>query len=287
VAKNKEEKLTLGGTLRYLWRMAKLHVWPPEVAGTRNWKTIENGIWLAAEDSQVKRLNLGKILFVPEMFGEDEKGELNMRRQAQLGEMASRDLGKERTSLMFLVAEYEAIVVTPNGHNLIVKQMPGFSFQMQDGLLDQFNQAFANELLTVRHNPENVHLMIIALFKFNPGASPTLTKMDCMLVNENWLPFENDNDKQIIDELTTTNRRFHMPLRSDCPRPNIILTDAVPSQTALYIIPAGVKKEYYAQRTMQAAESRYLDWYWEPANSKEHRPFPISRDEAKKQGLRS
>jgi hypothetical protein len=249
-------------SLRSVWREAGLHQFAPECSGTRNWEIVARS--LTAVTNSYPR----DLWFVVN-FSKEEKNKIarKLRRSANRD---LQDLPNNWNPFIPVIAEYESLCQK-------ISQMSDFPLQMNDGFQDEINEAFAKELCFVRDDPENMHLMIYALFATYRGALPIIGAMDCMMVNENWLPFENAFDKQVIDELTAANRHFEVNLSFDCPRPSIILTDTSKADTALYITPEGVEEEYSAQREKQVDESNYFDWLWDPASGKEHIPFPPSK----------
>ena len=277
------KKLTMRATLHYLWTQAELHKWAPGFAGKRNWVMVSSRIHAAIQKKTTKGFLLSDVLFVPEAFKAEAKNEIAARRLAKLSKIASGDSGKKR--LMLLIAEFKEIQHTPYGHNFVAKHMPDFPFLMEEKFLGDFSKTFKSELEMLRSNA-NCHLMTIATFSFSDMGVASLKKMGVMLVNENWLPFEDSYEKQIIDALSAKGRRFEIILRFnqrfDRPRPSIILKDAAPKITALYIIPKGVNEEYYGQRLEQASNCKYLDWSWEPALGDPYSPLPISMEEADK-----
>jgi hypothetical protein len=104
------------------------------------------------------------------------------------------------------------------------------------------------------------------------------------MVDENWLPFEDMYEKRIIDALTSGHRRFDKLLRfntpSNYPQPSVVLRDAAPKTTALYIVHEGADEAYYKHLDEQAAKSKYLTWRWDLAQDAIP-PLPISMEEAK------
>jgi hypothetical protein len=109
--------------------------------------------------------------------------------------------------------------------------------------------------------------------------------MDVMMVDENWLPFEDMYEKQIIDALTAGQRRFDKLLRFNTPpsypQPSVVLRDAAPKTTALYIVHPDADETYYKHLDAQSEKSKYLTWYWDLARDSIP-ALPISMEEAKR-----
>jgi Protein of unknown function (DUF1173) len=225
---------------------------------------------------------LADILFIPEPFRVEAKDDIAARRLATLSKIASGESGKKR--LMLLIAEYKELQRTHYGHNFIAKHMPDFPLLMDDSILKRFSKAFSGEFEMLRAHP-NFHLMTIGTFSFSDLGIASLKKMDVMMVDENWLPFEDMYEKQIIDALTAGRRRFDKMLRfntpSNYPQPSVVLRDAAPKTTALYVVHEGADEAYYKHLDEQAAKSKYLTWRWDLAQDSIP-ALPISMEEANK-----
>jgi Protein of unknown function (DUF1173) len=153
---------------------------------------------------------------------------------------------------------------------------------MDDSIFKRFSKAFSGELEILRAHP-NFHLMTIGTFSFSDLGIASLKRMDVMLVDENWIPFEDMYEKQIIDALTAGQRRFDKILRFNTPpnypQPTVVLRDAAPKATALYIVHASADEAYYRHLDAQVLKSKYLTWLWDLA-ANAIPPLPISREEA-------
>jgi hypothetical protein len=97
------KRLTLRGTLHYLWEEAGFNRWFPAMAGKRNWYTIHQHLLLAAEGKLSKGKPLSDTLFVPQPFFVDRKAEIAHRRWERLTKVAAADKGPR--DLMLLIAE--------------------------------------------------------------------------------------------------------------------------------------------------------------------------------------
>jgi hypothetical protein len=67
---------------------------------------------------------------------------------------------------------------------------------------------------------------------------------------------------------------------SSYPQPSVVLRDAAPKTTALYIVHEGADEAYYKHLDEQATKSKYLTWRWDLAQDAIP-PLPISMEEAK------
>jgi Protein of unknown function (DUF1173) len=68
-------KLSLRGTLHYLWEQARFNKWSPGMAGKRNWFVIRKYLYEAAKDKTAKNIsNENGHLMVVGTFGINESG---------------------------------------------------------------------------------------------------------------------------------------------------------------------------------------------------------------------
>jgi hypothetical protein len=184
---------------------------------------------------------------------------------------------------MLLIAEFKELQHTQYGHNFIAKHMPDFPLLMDESIFKRFSKAFSGELEILRAHP-TFHLMTIGTFSFSELGIASLKRMDVMMVDENWLPFEDMYERRIIGALTAGRRRFDKLLRfntpSNYPQPTVILRDAAPKTTALYIVHSDADEAYYQHLDEQAEKSKYLTWRWDLTQDAIP-PLPISMEEAK------
>jgi hypothetical protein len=96
-------KLTLRGTLHYLWEEAGFNRWAPNMAGKRSWYVIRKYLMQAAEDKMAKGASLADILYIPESFNAEKKNEITQRRIAHMGKAAATVKGSRR--LMIVIGE--------------------------------------------------------------------------------------------------------------------------------------------------------------------------------------
>ncbi|MDF6865560.1 DUF1173 domain-containing protein, partial [Escherichia coli] len=100
-------KLTLRGTLHYLWEEAGFTRWAPTMAGKRSWYVIRKYLLQAAEDKTAKGASLAGMLYMPESFNAEKKNEITQRRLAQMMRIATPEKGTRR--LMLVVGEVKEL----------------------------------------------------------------------------------------------------------------------------------------------------------------------------------
>jgi hypothetical protein len=115
-------KLTLRGTLHYLWDEAGFNRWAPTMAGKRSWYVIRKYLLQAAEDKTAKGASLAGMLYMPESFNAEKKNEITQRRLAQMMRIATPEKGARR--LMLVVGEVKELAQSRYGHKIVLKHLP-------------------------------------------------------------------------------------------------------------------------------------------------------------------
>ena len=260
------KRLTLRGTLHYLWEEARLNRWFPAMAGRRNWFVIQKHLMLAADAKEAKRAPLKTLLYIPEFFDSERKAEIRQRRLARLAPIAQSG-GKQ---LMLLIAEVSKIEKGRFGYVLIAKHLPDFTFSMSEDLNKSYEKIFA-KVLGLWNFVQNSHLVAIATFAMTPAGTPEIQEISTMLTTANWLPIENSYDNELIELLTEQKRSFVKTLRYNLskeePIATAMLTDVQPEGCALYISLGQLDKDGPTPEMVEElmSSSLYPSWLWEPA----------------------
>ncbi|MDN4572001.1 hypothetical protein DBB29_00700 [Pandoraea cepalis] len=275
--KSDGKKLTLRGALHYLIDQAGLSRWSPAMAGKRNWYIFRKYLLEAAADKAVKGNALGNNLFVPESFSLERKSEINQRRNELFAQLKVSE--RSARKLMILVAEVKEFAPARFGKKLIVKHMPDSFFMLDDALYKRLDKRFHAEMaLWSAH--EGSHLMIAATFGVGPEGIAGLEEASLVLTNENWIPYETTDEKELLNALN--GRRYVKGLRynlpSTKPLASVVLADTEPP-TALYIIPSDVDEAFTEELETLQQESNVASWNWAPANEPMP-PLPAPRSSA-------
>lgn len=256
-------KLTLRGTLHYLWEEAGFNRWAPTMAGKRSWYVIRKYLLQAAEDKTAKGASLAGMLYIPESFNADKKNEITQRRLAQMMRIATPEKGTRR--LMLVVGEVKEIGPSRYGHKIVLKHLPDCHFMMNDDIHKRLLKRFEVEL-GLWDALEGTHLMMIGTFSIGATGVASLEEIALMCVTENWIPFESTFEKMVLDALTQQNRRFMKGMRYNLPstRPLAcaVASDTEPEPTAMYVLPPGASEDYAAAVDELIAESKLPSWKW-------------------------
>lgn len=268
-------KLTLRGTLHYLWEEAGFNRWAPTMAGKRSWYVIRKYLLQAAEDKTAKGASLAGMLYIPESFNAEKKNEITQRRMAQMMRIATPEKGTRR--LMLVVGEVKEIAQSRYGHKIVLKHLPDCHFMMNDDIHKRLLKRFDVEL-GLWDALEGTHLLMIGTFGIGATGVASLEEVALMCVTENWIPFESTFEKMALDALTQQNRRFMKGMRYNLPstRPLAcaVASDTEPEPTAMYVVPPGATEDYVAAVDDLIAESKLPSWKWE-AGDAPMPPLPV------------
>lgn len=260
--KTEGTKLTLRGTLHYLWEQAGFHKWAPSMQGKRSWYTIRKFLMHAAENKTAKGTGLADILYIPETFSMEKKDQLAQQRTAQMLKIATPKNGASR--LMILVGEVKEIAPSRYGHKIICKHMPDYHFMLNDDIHKRLRKRFENEL-ALWDAIEGTHLMVIGTFSVGVTGVASIEEAALMTVTENWIPFEHTFEKMVLDKLTVENRRFFKGMRynlaSNRPLASAVLSDTE-QPVAMYVLPPTASDEYAGALNNLIEESKLQAWVW-------------------------
>lgn len=271
-------KLSLRGVLHYLWEDAGFNRWSPAMDGKRSWAVLRRHLLHAAETKRAKGMNLAEAIYMPEPFVPDDKEQITQRRMAMLTALSA--VGTARR-LMVCIAEVKQIEKSRFGHRVIFKQLPDCHFMMNDDLTRRLSKRFNVELGLWDHFDES-RLVMVGTFGVGGNGVPTLEEVALMIVTDNWIPFDNVNEKYLLDKLTSHKRSFIKGLRYNLPSSQplacAVLTDTHPKATAMYVAPPGASDDYVQTTQTLIAESELGVWEW-PPNVPNMPPLPDINDE--------
>ena len=233
------KRLTLRGTLHYLWEQAGFHKWSPAMSGKRNWYVIRKFLLQAAQAKFAKGQALNDLLYIPEPFSLEHKDEIVQRRTALMAKLAAAAKNRSH-SLMMLIAEVKEISAARYGYKLVAKHLPDFYFTMNEDIYKRLRNRFEREL-SLWDATEESHLILIGTFAVNVTGVASLEESAIMVVNHEWIPIEHTYDNLLIEKLGAGKRRFAKGLRynlgSKRPLASVVLSDTEPTAVAMYIVP--------------------------------------------------
>lgn len=256
-------KLTLRGLLHFLWGEAGFNRWSPAMEGKRSWYVVRKYLLQATENKTTKGLPLASILYLPESFSVEQADQIEQRRIDTCAAAVAHDKGPRR--LMLVVGEVKEIVPSRYGHKLVLKHLATHPLMLHDDLYARLCKRFALEL-ELWDALEDSHLVMIATFGLGSTGISHVEELALMNVDDNWIPFENGFEKELVTRMTRAKRRFIKSLRYNLPstRPLAcaVALDALPTPVAMYVIPPGAGAEYQTALQALQSESNLPSWVW-------------------------
>jgi hypothetical protein len=245
--KGETSKLSIRSLLHFLWDQAHLTHWHPAMHGKRSWATVFKCLTRGAQGKYTKGLHLPSTLYVPEPFYVDRKAEIAQRRSALL---ASPDNSNRPGQKLFIaIGEIKQVEPARYGRKIILKQAADFPFMLSSDLNKRLEKVYKDEVSLWNAFPEN-HLVIIATFSVGSTGVANIEEMALMLADEQWLPFSNVDERNLLETLVAGGRRFVKGLRYNLPtsRPlaSVILSDTLEKHTAVYMVPGNASEAYMA-----------------------------------------
>lgn len=256
-------KLTLRGTLHYLWEEAGFNRWSPSMHGKRSWYIIRKYLLQAAGDKIAKGTNLADILYVPESFSVERKDEIALRRLAHL--LKATVSAKGPRKLMLVIGEVKDIEESRYGYKIVFRHLPDCHFMMNEDLHTRMQRRFKADI-ELCNAVKDSKLIAIGTFSVSATGIPSLEELALMPVTENWIPFESVYSKIVIDSMTRSNRRFSKGLSYNLPstRPLacLVASDTHPAPTAMYILAPDATEDYAKALQVLIDESQLANWLW-------------------------
>lgn len=256
-------KLTLRGTLHFLWKEAGFHRWSPMMAGKRNWFIVRRYLLEAAAHMTAKGSVLADVLYVPESWNVEHREEIANRRIAHITKATAPSKGAKR--LMIVIGEIKEISPSRYSSQVIFKHVPDCSFHVNEDLHKRLMKRFAVEFALCGAF-EGSHLVAICTFSVDASGLHAIEEMAVMATTENWIPFETTYEKDLIDAMTRAHRRFVKGLRYNLPssRPLacLVANDTEPHPTAMYILPPNSTDEFQSALEQLVDASELPAWIW-------------------------
>ena len=257
------QKLTLRGTLHYLWDQAELSRWAPGMTGKRTWGVVQRRLTAAAQNKFAKGDPLAEVLFVPEPWSQDHKEAIERNRRGQLMRLHTRDASGAR--LMVVIGEIKNFKEARFGSRAVVKHVPEMQFQIPGDLMRRIERHFEKELGLWKSEDES-HMILAGIFGIDTAGYANLEAASLMVTDANWIPIENRWDLELVRRLVGERRRFTKGMRynlaPDRPIASAVLTDPADGPVALYVVPPSAEADAVAKVTTLVDESEIRSWVW-------------------------
>lgn len=257
------QKLTLRGTLHYLWDKAELTKWSPGMAGRRSWGVVQRRLLAAVQNTFAKADPLADLLFVPEAWSQDGKDALERSRRAALARLHTRDSSGSR--LMVLIAEVKEFREARFGVLAICKHLPEMPLKVEQDLATRIDRRFEKEIALWQREDET-HMIMVGTFGLDSAGYERLEEVSLMVTDANWIPIEHRWDLELMRRLVAGGRRFTKGMRynlaAEKPLASAVLYDLADGPAALYVIPPSSDAETVAKVNALVDESDYCSWIW-------------------------
>ncbi|MFC3166391.1 DUF1173 domain-containing protein [Ciceribacter thiooxidans] len=265
--RNEAKKLSLRAVLHYLWEVGELTEWRSSWAGKRGWGRVRASVLGAAAQMTVQGKELSELLFVPEVFHPDDKAGIATRRTATLAAAQASGTGPRR--LMLTIAEVKEFKPGRDSQRATLRHLP-FPLIIEEAAWQRLNARFKPELELWRSS-EDHHLILIATFGISACGVATIEELAVMVVNENWIPFENVHEQLLLKRLSGLRRKSIKGLRfnltRDRPIVSVTLPDLRPAPVAMFIVPAAADENYERiVAEMTSARPEIASWVWRVAD---------------------
>ena len=241
-SKTESKRVSLKATLHYLWEQAELNKWSPAMKGKRNWYIIRKYLYEASKDKTAKHMSLKSLLYIPEVFEHEKKDEIVNRRLANLQVLSER--GK-KSKLMLIIGEVKSMTSARFGYKIIIKHLQDFPIYLNRNKYQSLCNQFETEMRLWSNNI-NGHLTVIGTIGINQSGSASFEEIALMIVNENWIPYDNADELSLIDALVQAKRRFIKCLRynvpSKTPSASLLLADKDKATTAIFVCPTNANE---------------------------------------------
>ena len=274
------QKLTLRGTLHYLWEQAELSRWSPGMTGKRSWGVVQRRLLGALQNKFAKGDPLVDVLFVPESWSEDQKEPIERNRRGQLARLHTRDAGA--TKLMVIVGELKGFKEARFGSRAVIKHLPEMQLKVESDLMARIQRHFQQEL-ALWESDDEAHMILVGTFGMDAAGYAYLDAASLMVTDANWIPIEHRWDLELVRRLIADRRRFTKGLRYNLapnrPIASAVLADTADRPVALYVVPPSSDAEAVAKVTSLVEESELKSWIWHAGGS-DMPPLPSHRGQA-------
>lgn len=257
------KKLSLRAMLHYLWKAGELTEWHSSWAGKRGWSQVRARLMGAALQMTARGRPVSEMLFVPETFHAHDKEAIASRRAAALA--VAQASGSGPRELMIGVAEVKEFASARTGCKIMLRHLP-IPFMIEESAWKRLTSRYEIELELWRSN-EDFHLVLIATFGISAAGVAAVEDVALMVVNENWLPFENAHELYLLEKLAGSRRKIIKGLRFNLSRDHPIVSVILPEQrspVAMFIVPTAASEDYrQALAEIIASRPEVTPWIWQ------------------------
>lgn len=255
-AKASESKMSLRALLHYLWEEAGFNRWSPRMEGKRGWCVVKKHLQIAMAHKKAKNEPVANCILIPDAFDATQKQQQVDDRRRFFGSFSGDNSGLK---VGICIGEIKQIDVTTNGAKFLIKHMPEVTAFVSAELYKKLNAKFETEL-AFHNEGEACHLITIFTFVVSLAGNINVESVNLMLVDKNWIPFENVTEFRLLKHLHEQNRYFIKGLRYNLPKSqaiaSVLLTDFLPDPKAVFLVSESEEEEQEEYIVKCASESR-------------------------------
>ncbi|MBW8787594.1 DUF1173 domain-containing protein [Rhizobium leguminosarum] len=264
--RSESKKLSLRAVLHYLWEAGELTAWRSSWTGKRGWGRVRSSLMNAASQMTVRGGPLSDILFVPEVFHQEDREGIAIRRAAALAPAYTSGAGARK--LMMTVAEVKEFAAARGGQKIAIRHLP-LPFMIEEGAWKRLSARYETELELWRSRVD-FHLIMIATFGISGAGIASIEEIAMMVVNENWIPFESIHEEHLLERLSRLKRKSVKGLRFNLSREQPVVSVTLPEQrpapVAMFIVPPGAGEDYDKMLAEMIEERPDITaWIWRVA----------------------
>lgn len=231
------KKLTLRAALHYLWTQAGYSVWPPRDGSKRYWDKIRAEILVIAQKKKSSTASLEELLYLPPAFSKDEDVETVSVSERKRFFATTRGKNVLPKHLKILIGPVKEIAASHGDYVMTMLHMHGEKFLISSTLYKRLDKYFSRELSLWKANEGK--LITIATVGLTNSGVFHVDEISLMTITNEWIPYETNEEYQLLASLVARKRVFSKPLRynrkSERPIESAVLVDTGSEPFPLYI----------------------------------------------------
>lgn len=246
-------RLTLQGLLHFLWEEAGLTKWPG-MGTRRDYAFVYSSLTAAMQQKSVGKDELENHVLLPEPdHFKSNPYEISPKIQKMIDSIAIPD-GKQGHHLLIALGELEDELPAAGYASDFPAMLAHFKnrpFLVNEKTKKGLDRRYGglNELWTGQRIPGRPasHMVVIGTFSASVQGSLRIEEWTQMLVDENWIPYDSLNERDLLRQLILEKRSFQRPLRYNrhdkIIMPSYMLTDTAPKPCAIFLAPSDQLEE--------------------------------------------
>jgi Protein of unknown function (DUF1173) len=265
--RTQRDAIGLRGLLHLLWERSEFNRWRPAMLGRRRYKQVYKYLGEAAESVTLRRETLTHFLFMPEPFDQNQRLQIEARRQRALAERSESASG---TPMRVLVAGqvHSILPLEEAVYGISLAHVPReFMIRATSPLLFRLRQETEFAWLDWPTLYSEFRLIVLFTMQRSRHGNWTIDELAGMVTTLEYIPVLSIEEAVLAQQLVRQSRTFYKPLPYDAGAarlPNFLLIDCGNAPVPLEII--GHDEPDAATRQMRLAEyaeARKTHWRWD------------------------